>query len=264
MRRRLIALFGAVLTASVVTAGLLHLMRQPLLPPRVGGERSPTTAPSERGPVSPANAQAANASAVATVDGVAITYPAWQTATRLDAVMSELTGQPIPSAEETLDRMINEILLLRGAGLEDATVAPDEVQARISDLEASWGLNDAQVLAALETRGLNRQALLDRMARLILVEQAIQSVSSHSEVETWLAQARRSAHVERHQPLTAIPSAEAATPTPPPTPTPASTPTPDPTIAPDFTLRSAGGATVTLSDYEGQSSVVLVFYRGQT
>jgi hypothetical protein len=32
--------------------------------------------------------------------------------------------------------------------------------------------------------------------------------------------------------------------------------------APDFTLASFGGGTVTLSDYRGESNVLLVFYRG--
>ena len=34
--------------------------------------------------------------------------------------------------------------------------------------------------------------------------------------------------------------------------------------APDFTLESAHGELVTLSDYQGESNVVLVFYRGKT
>jgi cytoskeletal protein RodZ len=35
-------------------------------------------------------------------------------------------------------------------------------------------------------------------------------------------------------------------------------------MAPGFTLESAQGASVALSDYAGKSDVVLVFYRGQT
>jgi peroxiredoxin len=34
--------------------------------------------------------------------------------------------------------------------------------------------------------------------------------------------------------------------------------------APDFTLANGQGGPTTLSDYQGNSNVVLVFYRGQT
>ena len=33
-------------------------------------------------------------------------------------------------------------------------------------------------------------------------------------------------------------------------------------VAPDFSLRSLAGETVTLSDFRGEKNVVLVFYRG--
>ena len=33
-------------------------------------------------------------------------------------------------------------------------------------------------------------------------------------------------------------------------------------VAPDFTLETAEGKTLTLSDFRGKKSVVLVFYRG--
>jgi cytochrome oxidase Cu insertion factor (SCO1/SenC/PrrC family) len=56
------------------------------------------------------------------------------------------------------------------------------------------------------------------------------------------------------------------------TPTPvaavASSPLPTPTasvkLAPDFSLPRENGQTVRLSDFRDKSSVVLMFYRGQT
>jgi hypothetical protein len=65
-----------------------------------------------------------------------------------------------------------------------------------------------------------------------------------------------------------------------PAPTQANTPTPDATattvpveipvgakegqLAPDFTLNSADGKAIKLSDYRGKETVVLIFFRGQT
>ncbi len=55
-----------------------------------------------------------------------------------------------------------------------------------------------------------------------------------------------------------FPTAAAVAPSPLPTPTPASRP------ASDFSLLRENGQMVRLSDFRDKSSVVLVFYRGQT
>jgi len=81
-------------------------------------------------------------------------------------------------------------------------------------------------------------------------------------------------------PADASSQAVVATPTVTATPTAAATPTPTSTtvaavthppeapypdaMAPDFTLDSAQGSPVTLSDYRGKSYVVLFFHRGST
>jgi len=79
-------------------------------------------------------------------------------------------------------------------------------------------------------------------------------------------------------PADAYSQAVAATPTAPATLTAAATPTPataaavtvppeapyPAAMAPDFTLDSAQGSPVTLSDYRGKSYVVLFFHRGST
>jgi hypothetical protein len=234
---------------------------------------------------------------VATVDGTPVTESAWQTAARLDAVLSRLAAQPIPVSQETLDRLVDEILLLRETGLEDATVTPAEVEARIASLESGWGLADAEVVSALEAAGLTRQSLVKRVARLILVERAIEILSArHLDLDTWLAQARQSTEISLYQPLGVPPQQIQDIPSPPTEFSPVETPVPpevatldrnlapllavdslpvDETSvaeagnspgepAPDFTLDSAQGVAVTLSDYQGKSNVVLVFYRGKT
>ena len=65
---------------------------------------------------------------IATVNDEVITREAWQQATRLDAVMSVLTFQAIPTAEETLDRLVNEIVVLEGVD-ETSPPAAAEIEA---------------------------------------------------------------------------------------------------------------------------------------
>ena len=68
-----------------------------------------------------------------------------------------------------------------------------------------------------------------------------------------------------------VPATARADISPLPSPTPAEQETPEAVVdaasggpAPDFTLDNAQGEPVTLSDYQGKSNVVLVFYRGKT
>jgi peroxiredoxin len=200
---------------------------------------------------------------VASVDGIPITRTAWQEATRLDEVMSRLASQPIPSAEETLDRLINEILLVRESKSATTASAPAEVEARITSLESSWGLSDAQVTSALEAAGLNRQALSRRVARLILVEQDIKLLSAqHSDLDAWLAQARQQAKIGLYQPLDAAsaasvaPSVLAATPTLPAPPADLPVAPQPQAVAPDFTLTALGGQPVRLNDLRGRPVLI--------
>ena len=66
------------------------------------------------------------------------------------------------------------------------------------------------------------------------------------------------AAVVKPSPLRTPTSIAAAAPSPLPTPTPAAKP------AADFSLPRENGQTVRLSDFRDKSSVVLIFYRGQT
>ncbi len=278
MRRIPLAPFVSVVIALLAIAGLLLLMRQlaappaPSQPPAQAASSataaqipSPLPIPSSTRPAtntpSPESALPIESEAVvASVDGVPITRTAWQEATRLDGVMSQLAGQPVPSAEETLDQLINEILLV-GASKSAATVAPTEIEARIASLESGWGLTDAQVTSALEAAGLNRQALSRRVARLILVEQDIKLLSAqHSDFDAWLAQARQQAKIGLYRSLDAASAASAA----PPAATPAlSVPPADLPVAPqpqaaapDFSLATLDGQPVRLNDLRGRPVLI--------
>jgi peroxiredoxin len=281
MRRIPLAPFVSVAVAVLAIAGLLLLMRQlaapaaPSSPPaRVAASEATAQAPSPLPIPSPTRQAASTPSpeaalpveaepVVASVDGVPITRTAWQEATRLDEVMSRLASQPIPSAEETLDRLINEILLVRESNSAAAAVAPAEVEARIANLESSWRLTDAQVTSALEAAGLDRPALYRRVARLILVERNIKLLSAqHPDLDAWLAEARQQAKIGLYRPLDAASAASAALPAPADTPTlpaPAANlpvaPQPQ-AVAPDFTLTALGGQPVRLNDLRGRPVLV--------
>jgi peroxiredoxin len=272
MKRIPLALLIATLAALTAIVGLLFLMGQlsspaptPTLPTAVEvlAPETPTGSPH----VPPANPLPTE-TVVATVDGVPIAQSAWQEAAQLDAVMSRLANQPIPSAEETLDRLVNDILLLRASNLATATVASAEVEARIAGLEAGWGRTDGEIVSALEAAGLTRQSLANRVAHLILVEQAVNVLSSqYLDLDAWLAQTRQAAEISLYQPLdtaetaaqsTAIsttgvvPSSPVATPTPPVPATGLPVAAQPQAVAPDFTLTGLDGQSVRLNDLRGR------------
>ncbi len=270
MKRTPLVLLGIILAASVTLIGVLSLMQRtpaPVVPDDRETARSTAVSPTPL----------AAGDTAATIDGVPISYPDWQVAARLDATMSRLTGQPIPSAEETLDRLVNETLLLRGADLESASVAPLEIQDRIAGLQTAWGLSADQISAALQAADLTDRSLEERVARLILVERAIQTLSDQEpDLDAWLVQARQSAQVSLLQALEPTPAPQPTRSQGEPTSQPTSQPTTSPSLptapqpqalAPDFTLtsldvrepQSNDGQTVQLSDLRGRP-VLLNFW----
>jgi len=53
---------------------------------------------------------------IAVVNGEPVTRAEWLKIAALDRAMSQLSGQPSPSAEATLDRLVNQRLVLQLAG----------------------------------------------------------------------------------------------------------------------------------------------------
>lgn len=229
----LIATGGLALLILLLMLTLLNQEATPL----------PTVSPPSPTPADPPVAQ---------VEGEVIPWSAWVEAVLLDGVMSRLAGVPAPSPEETLDRLVNEVLVLQAVP-EARTPTPEEVEARIAELEAVWGVSDEQVVQALAEAGLTREALERVVARLLRVQEAQARIeAAGTPIAEWLARERNRARIltypERMRGLPVV--------SPVPTVPVAAAP-----AVPDFTLERAGGGTLTLSEQLAQGPVVLVFFQ---
>ncbi len=275
MNQRVISRLWAVLGLGVaVLAGmgllLVFLGREPSAPAPTITPATPT--PSE-GPV------------IASVDGRPIRYSFWMETILLDQVMSGLAGQPAPTRDETLQRLINEELALQAFPPEQEPTV-DQVEARIATLEQTWGVDDAAVVTALVEAGLDSAAFERATRRLLTVQASLEALQSRGhDTQAWLEEQRASAEIVLNEEFEnaaapVLPSAQSpmatlvtsplsvptiespiASPTPAPAP---ETPTPTlalPEVAPDFTLERAGGGTLTLAEQLAQGPVVLIFFQ---
>jgi len=230
--------------------------------PEISPQASPTTSPEDE--------------VVATVNGQKITQQTWNKAARLDAVMNQLTSQPLPTAEETLDRLVNEIIVLEAITATSKPPSPGaaEIEARVLALEQNWRVTEADVGAALEKVSLTRDDLNERVGRLIQVEAGLnQLAAQQNDLNAWLAQARASAEIGLYRPLvdsapvepTANQPAQVSSSqdesgtgqakifAPPPEMPVAAYPD---QAAPDFTLKLLNGEPLTLSSFRGKPTLV--------
>jgi len=132
---------------------------------------------------------------VALVEGQPIRRSSWIEAVLLDWAMSRLAGIQSPSPEETLDRLVNELLILRAVpSLPEPD--PGEIEAQITALEAAWGVTGKQVDSVLGEVGLSRRVLELSIARLLKVQHAQAILESQgTPIQSWLAQERTRARV---------------------------------------------------------------------
>ena len=132
---------------------------------------------------------------VAVVDDHEILYTTWLDAILIDQVLSGLAGQPAPAPEETLERLIDETLVLRSAPGGDLPTAT-EVEESIVQLESTWGVTDEAVTEALEHAGLSRAKFERSVVRILSVQARLDVLRSKGEdVATWLADQRSSARI---------------------------------------------------------------------
>jgi len=216
------------------------------------------------------------AGVVASVDGAPISQSDWQRALAVDRAMSALAGQPPPSVEEALQRLINEHLVLRFAEREGLSATYEQAEARLMALLARWGVGEDRLRGALAQAGLTRAQVIEAIRRLLIVEAYLARFGSAESASRWLGEQRRQARVSIYANLATPPNVPPpnlpatplvlalatatglptlAAPTPdvlPPTPPPEN-------AAPDFTLPDLNGQSVSLSQFRGQV-VVLQFW----
>lgn len=113
---------------------------------------------------------------VARIGEKRITFADWAVAFYLDALMSHLSGQPAPAASETLDRLVNDTLILAAAAKEGIAASEADAEARIALLLANWGLTEDQVAAEMAAIGLNREIGVEAIAHLLTVERYLTEV----------------------------------------------------------------------------------------
>jgi peroxiredoxin len=245
--RRFLLLSGALLGAVLLLAGLLLVFAQPPIPvatPDLAASPTPYV--------------------VATVDGKPVLLSEWQEAVAVDQAMSALTGQPFPSPDETLDRLINERLVLREA---DSAGIP---RAKTSEAEdwltaiflPRWNLDPGMLEQTLDQVGLKRAILVDKIIpRLLRVQAALDQIPPEGEGGAWVSDLRRQAQVELLDNLYALPlpTPAGAVDEPPSASEPSisspTLPNSGPQVgdlAPDFGLGTVDGTTIRLTDLRGQ------------
>ena len=133
----------------------------------------------------------ADANVVASVDGDPISRAEWQKAVAIDRAMSQLAGQTSPDAEVTLDRLINQRLVLRQAG-NKISASDANATERLASLQQNWRADDAAVDRALASANLSRQDLLAEIKRLLVVESYLKQMQNPA---AWLAAQRAQAQV---------------------------------------------------------------------
>jgi parvulin-like peptidyl-prolyl isomerase len=138
-----------------------------------------------------------------TVNNDRIYLEEWRQAVALDQALSALLAQPTPSPQDTLDRLVNEHLVL-DAATEAGIPKADARQAEdwIKDFIRDHNLSEDALTQALDRAGLTRQQFLQEIVpRLLHVQRALEQLPVSGDPETWITELRRNANIEMHERL---------------------------------------------------------------
>ena len=205
---------------------------------------------------------------VATVNGEPINHSDWLKAVLVDQVLSGLAGVVPPTPEDTLDRLINERLVINA--VEPDEPSAQQIEATITEMVDSWNVDDGQVTLALEQVGLGWESFENAVARVLVIQQGQEILLSRGHTpEHWLAGERAGAAITIFHDRLTINDLASETPEIPSEVNPETVPIPETpteeatgiTLAPDFTLRQVGAGDFTLSQQLSQGTVVLVFFQ---
>ncbi len=194
----------------------------------------------------------------------------------VDRAFNALLGLPTVDEATSLDRLLNEALVLQAAQAAGFTVAPEVALAERNALLTAYGKSEAELSTALQAEGLPLTAFDAYFAQLLTARDFVtaQAAAQGITPEAYILGLRQTNDVqiatrEVATPPTATLLPEAATPLP-STPAPIATPTPLPTPdeprgvangqhAPNFTLATLDGTPLTLDTLRGKP-VVLSFW----
>ncbi len=172
MKRRTLGLLLVLLFAGGLTVGALALLN------RTPQARVPSVPQTE-------------ARAIAKVDDEIISVEEWREYYLLDQLLSQIVGERIPTARETLEQLIDHTLLLRDYP-PSSPLTKTQVTQHIRNLEASWQMEPQTLTVYLEKAGLTRAALTRTVTHLLRVEAAQRQLEAQNpHPAQWLREARQ-------------------------------------------------------------------------
>ena len=274
MRRRLLLATLPLMITLVIGGIVLWLLGRPTqpLPANLPVSQSPT--PIARQTLTDAD------EAIAWINGNPLPRGALTQRQAVDRALNTLLELPTDDAATSLDRLINEALVLRAAQAAGFAMAPEAALSERKALLAAYGKSEAELSAALQAEGLSLAAFDAYFAQLLTVRDFTNAQAAAEGItqEAYILKLRQAHDVQITAGAVPPPPAQEGTSQPtaaltPDTPSPTPTPTPEANSvttdeprgvvegqrAPDFTLSTLDGTSLALYALAGKP-VVLSFW----